>query len=76
MICPILTGSNYFFPNLPFALLVYSSSLVYVSTAIFFAKFLLEQLACQSSISLAEDGSPVHIGVLDTVVGVELVGGS
>ena len=57
-------------------LLVYSSSQVYISTAIFFAKFLLEQLNRLSSLSLAEDGSPVHVGVLDEVLGVELAGGS
>ena len=42
---------------------------MYVSTAIFFTKFLLEQLDLLSSLSLAEGGSPVHTGVLDSVGG-------
>ena len=45
---------------------------MYVSDAIFFAKFLLVQLNRLSSLSLAEDGSSV--AVQDTVVLVELAG--
>ena len=70
---------NYLFHphRIQFTLLVYSSSLVYVSTAIFFAEFRLEQLNCLSSLSLAEDGSPIAVlcPVVDTVVEVELAGG-
>ena len=47
-----------------------------VSAAIFFAKFLQEQLSHLSSLSLDEDGSPVAVlcPVVDEVVGVELAG--